>query len=217
VPEARRAESHSPVERDEHDSFRDLCIVCGDFPHLRPVFLGQILLFVVGADKQELAVIRKAIAERAKSPGIGKRRGRPKAADDDELMDQGRLTAWQRHIERKTWREIAQAHGKEFTGQNAKQVVRTLKRQEDYLAASISQAVPPSYVIPSGAHQGELRPGALEHKPFQQLIWLRTGLPFGKHPEQCKRIVAALWPRGPAARDALTDRRMRYLLNKMGK
>jgi len=182
---------------DVHDHFRDLCVIYGDFH--RAVFLEQILHFVAFARKQELDEIRKVVQERAKGLRAGGKRGRPSAQDDEELSYQARRVAWQHHVEGMTWRQIAEAAGIRVTSQNIKQVTRTLQRREDYLAAKISHAVPPSYVVQDGEKQGDLKPGILDHKPLQQILWSRVALPFRTHPDECKKIVRALWPRASEA------------------
>jgi hypothetical protein len=223
--------SESPEGWDEHLGFRGVCTYCGDFPHLRPVFLGQILHFVEDADKHELTAIRRAVAQRAKSGGMGgtrKQRGRPGTADDDHLMYQARLVAWLHYADGKpkTWKTVAGLLGVKFpsiadelTGNadlDEKQILETLQRREDYLAAAIWEAVHPNWVARCGKRgEGrELKPRILQHKPAQQWLWSKTGLPFREYPEECKRIVEALFPRGLAASTKLTRQRVGYLLKK---
>jgi hypothetical protein len=219
-PEPDCADIEGVLGWDEHLGFRSACMVCGDYSHLRPVFLGQILCFVRTASKHEVAVIRKSIQERAKSRDLMKKRGRPSALDDDRLIDKARRVAWLRHVEHKKWAQVAEAVGiqvirpdNEHCG-NIRAVTRTLQRQENYLAANIWNAVYPNYVVHQGEQRGELRPGVLEHKPLQQWLWIKAGLPFREHPEQCKRIIKALWPRGLRAATEQTQRYIRYLTSK---
>jgi hypothetical protein len=211
-----RADIEGVLGWEEHLGFRSICMVCGDYPHLRPDFLGQILCFVRTASKHEVAAIRKAVQGRARSRDLMKKRGRPSALDDDRLTYKARPVAWLRHVEHKKWRQIAEAVGmrvirpdNEQCG-NIRAVTRTLQRQEDYLAARIWEAVPFYWRVREGPHGGELRPEALEHKPLQQWIWIKAGLPFREYPEQCKRIVNALWPRGLRAATEQTQRYIRY-------
>lgn len=201
------------AEGDGHDGFRDVCMVCMDFAHLRPIFLSQILCFVRGADKHDLAIIGKSVRERAKSRDLWKKRGRPRAQDDDRLSYRARKVVWLRHVEGKTWRQIAEALGMPIieanknTEGNIKTVSWTLQRLENYIAAKIWKAMYPSYVVRQGEQRGELKPGVLEHKPAQQWLWIKAGLPFRERPEECKKIVKALWPRGLRA---ATEQDQRY-------
>ncbi len=192
----------------EHDHFRDLCVVYGDFH--RAVFLEQILHFVSFARKNELGALREAVQARAAQLRTGGKRGRPSAHDDEALRRLALRVAWQRRVERMTWRQIAKAEGMRVTADNIKQVTLTLQRREDYLAAEISYAVPPSYVAQDGEHSGDLKPGILDHEPLRQWLRSRTGLPFHTQPDECKKIVLALWPRARKAADKELDRRIAY-------
>lgn len=204
---------------DPHQGFRNSCMVCGDIPNLREVFLREILLFIASANKSELAALGKAVAKRAKSPGIKKKRGRPPVLDDEESMYAARIVAWSRRIERKPWRQIARIVSERLPGrfafpdENSKSVGWTLQRVENYLAAAIWRAIPPSYVRESAAGR-ELSPTALDHKRLQAFIEYRTGLPFRTHPVECTAIVNALWPRGLAADWNLSDRHLAYTRKK---
>lgn len=160
--------------------------------------MRQILSFVQEGDRPELTAIGKAIAKRVKSPGIRRKRGRPNATDDDELMYQARQVAWWHWVEGKPWDEIALAQGLAWDEENEEQrknVRWTLQRREEYLAAMLWRFVPPGYVVQHGEHRGDFKSGALDDKTLQRLIRFHTGLPFMTHPEQCKQIVQALWPR----------------------
>jgi len=145
------------------------------------------------------------------------------------------LVAWRRIIDSKRATEIAtepyekgvrnihlipptyNEDGEEIQPGNIQSIRGQLWRSENYLAAMIWDAAPPSYVVQEGAYRGDLKPGALEHKPLQQLIWIRTGLPFRERPEQCKRIVNELWPRAMRANHEPIKGRMAYRLNKKPK
>jgi hypothetical protein len=192
---------------DPHLGFRTMCAMYADFN--RPVFLEEILRFVSFAEKQELAAIREAVQARAKGLRLGGKRGRPSAHDDEALRRQALRIAWQHHVKGMTWRQIAEAQAVRVTRSNSKQVTLTLQRREDRLAAEISHAVPPEFVD-HHPDRDELKPGALEQKYLQQLLRLSTGLPFHTHPNECRKIVLALWPRGAEAAFKELDQRFAY-------
>jgi hypothetical protein len=210
---------------DQHPVFWSVSIVYGDFPHLRPILLGQILLFIADADQQELKAIRKTVARRAKSRGFGgiiKKRGRPGPEVDDATLYAGRRVAWLRHVEGKTWPEVARSFGVKSPSESdaragftyPKRFIWTLQRREDYLAARIYEVVPYYWRVQEGPQRGELLPEILETKPCQQWIRHHTSLPFNTHPEECKRIVRALLKsrRGLRAAAELSERQARYQL-----
>ncbi len=208
------------LENDEHGYFRDVCMVCIDFSHLRGIYLWQIRHFVRGANKDEVAAIGAAIAMRAKSSGLRKKRGRPGLNHDDKLALKARDVAWHNHIDHWDWKKIAESVGmrvtsgnKEHEG-NEKTVRWNLRRLEAYLAARIWEAIPPSYVVQHGEESGQLKPGILDHKPLQQMLWIKANLPFREHPGECKKIVEAIWPRALRAATEYSDRQIRYLLRK---
>jgi len=134
-------------------------------------------------------------------------------------MYQARRVAWSHRVERKTWEETALEVGFRWDDdeQQRRTVRWTLQRREDYLAARLYHAVPPSYVVQCGEHKGDLIPGALDHIPFRQAVWSGTGLPFRTHPEQCKTIVLALWPRASDADWRETKRILRNPRTKRGR
>ncbi len=225
-----QSQGDSMEEADEHREFRDICMVCGDYGQLRHVFLKQILYFVQGADKKELAMIRIAVADRAKSRGLRKKRGRPSVSEvaqmlgvheDDELMHAARVVAWSRRIERKSWSKIAQIVSERFPDRyrNLKKnenYIWTLRRIENYLAARIWRAVHSYWVDRAGSYgeKDTLKPGILDLPGVRQCIRSKTGLPFKSHPDQCKRIVKALFPRGSSVATEETVRRVSYFRNK---
>ncbi len=192
----------------EHDWFRELCMIMGDFPANRPLLCHQIMLFIQGADRRELAEIRSAVQachRKFKRP----KRGRPTVPQDDEIMGQARQAVWMRLIEQRSDREIAKTLGMqvvepvrnpsgliEIPG-NIESIKRQMQRLEDYLADAVYRAIPASH-IRHGATGREIAPGALDSRTLQTLIRSKTGLPFRTHPEECKRIVEVLWPRGSA-------------------
>ncbi len=190
-------------------------------------------MFISGADKRELAVIRDVVAKRAKR--IVKKRGRPGLSDDDKLLYRARLVTWLRVIEGKSSDEIAtilyekkiwkigiipptyNEHGKEIQAGNIQSIRGQLWRLENYLAAMMWDAVTEFSVASEVDRRGAPPPGVFEDKPLMHMIWTRTGLPFRERPEECKRIVTVLWPRGPRASEERFERRMAYLLRKQHK
>ena len=211
---------YGPDERDHHGYFRDICMVCGDTQHLRPIFLGQIVLLLHRATRRELALARKAVAERGRSRGILKKRGRPSVQDDDELSYKSRLVAWRRIIDKWSTERIAGTLGMRITKTgprhkgNIEGVRWTLRRLENYLAAKIWEAMHPSWVMHLEDGSRVPKPGILDHKPVQQCLWTKTGLPFREHPDECKRIVLALWPNALGAAVKMTEQRFRYMREK---
>jgi hypothetical protein len=97
---------------------------------------------------------------------------------------------------------------------NIQTVRGRLWRLENYLAVRIWDATPSSYVVHDGENSSDMRLDALEHKPLQQLVWIQTGLPFRERPDECKRIVRELWPRGQHASSKLSEQKISYLLKK---
>jgi len=208
-------------------------MLAGDLEHLRPHLLDQVLMFISGADKRELTVIRSVVAKRAKR--IVKKRGRPGLSDDDRLLYQSRLVAWRRIIEGKNAEKIAtelyekkiwkigiipstyDKHGKEIRAGNIQSVRGQLWRLENYLAVMMWDAVTEFSAASEADRRGALPPGIFENKPLMHMIWVRTGLPFRERPEECKRIVTELWPRGPRASEERFEKKIAYLLRKQRK
>lgn len=197
-------------ERDwrEHGWFREVCMVLSDFPANRPLLLEQINLFISEANQREIQDIRRTVKER-RPTAKREKRGRPSVSKNDQIASDSIRVAWMRHIECMSWKQIAAAlpsywHDEKF---------KTLRNLEDYLAASIYRAIPPSYERVSAAGR-EIAPGALDSRQLQAHIGYRTGLPFNTHPLECKKIVAALWPRGRTADSLLFERAFAYRQKK---
>jgi hypothetical protein len=189
-----------PLDYDPHGHFRDLCMLYGDSN--RPVFLNEIReWFIRGANKQELSEIRKAVGARAKGLRGGGKRGRPRARDDENFLIRARLTAWRRVVLRWTWKQIVREAGLKATKPNE----RTVQRRVDYLAAMIWRALPDARL----AEDAERLRKILELKPIQDLLRFEVGLPFRDHPEECKKIVLELAPRGLKASAEITARLVR--------
>lgn len=179
------------MDNDPHGHFRDLCLVYGDF--YRDVFLEEFeQWFIRGASQHEVSRIRKSVQARAKAlRQKGGKRGRPRGRDDECFLYKARVVAWHRIVEGWSWPKIAQAAGLTPTKPN----IRTVQRQCDHLAAIIWQSLPQ----PGHADQPEKLDRDVDSKSIQHLIRIRTGLPFHSHPEQCKKIVVQLAPRGGRA------------------
>jgi len=168
--------------------------VCGDSRHRRPLFLDEALLFIQNADWVELTQIRGAIAQRGRA-GWHDRRGRPGAFKEESINGCALRAVWMRYIEGKTQREVSSAVGMPDNSPDAKGT--SVRRLEDYFAAMIYDSVPYEYLekTEAGLGQYEIKPGALDDKHLQARICFNTKLPFLTHPDECKRIVTALWPR----------------------
>jgi hypothetical protein len=147
------------------------------------------LVFIRGADKKELAEIRQRIAKdaRIKRP----RRGQPEVHTNENIMATALRVAWMRHVDGKKWLEIASV----LPEYSPDEKFKTLRNLEDYVAAAIWRAIPASCIRETVAGR-EIAPGALDRKKAQAYIQFETGLPFISNPEQCKKIVTALWERG---------------------
>jgi hypothetical protein len=157
---------------------------------------------------------------REKSPDLRRKRGRPSLNHDHKLALKARDVAWHKHIDHWDWKKIADSinmpvtRGNEKHEGNEKTVRWNLRRLEFYLAARIWEAIPPSYVVQHGKQSGQLKPGVLDHKPLQQILWIKANLPFREHPAECKTIVESIWPHALSAAAEYTARRVRYLSNK---
>jgi hypothetical protein len=103
--QANQIDKPESTSNEAHLGFYSDWMLAGDLAHLRPYLLDQVLMFISGADKRELAVIRTVVAKRAKR--IVKKRGRPGLSDDEGLLYQARLVTWLRVIEGKSSDEIA--------------------------------------------------------------------------------------------------------------
>jgi len=183
----------------QHRWFRTVCMTLGDFPAKRPLFLTEILTFIRDARRDELAKIRKAVAEQRKTKT--RQRGRPGVRKDERIMTTALRVAWMRHVEGRTWQQITHA----FPQYGHDEKFKTLRNLEGYLAAAIWRTIPSNYTRQS-AKGREIAPGALDSRPLQRWIRWHTGLPFDSHPEESKRIVQALWPHGFAVVSKLEKR-----------
>lgn len=176
---------------DPHSGFRETWVLCGDVSHRRPLLLKRAILFIGSATRSELAQIRRAVAMRAEK-AWHKRRGRPDALDDEELMSKARQVAWMRCVQGKTWKDVRTAI---LPPHSADETALSPRRLQDYLAAVIYKALPPEYIIHVGPGRFEINSEAWEDKLFQSYVGFRTGLPFRTHPVECRKIISKLWPR----------------------
>jgi hypothetical protein len=151
------------------------------------MFLEQILdLFVPSATKGEIAQIRKAIQNQERAlRGKSGRRGRRRGQDSSDWRRKALQAAWRRHVLGWTWPEVAASERLRPTKPN----LRTLQRRCDDFAALVWRALP-GHV--RGPQLGEF----LRMKDIQSLIRWRTGIPFDRDPEACRKLVLALEPRG---------------------
>jgi hypothetical protein len=184
-------------EIDPHANFRDLCMLYGDFN--RPVFLEEILRFLSSwiASRGEIEAIRDALRKSEKRIKERQRakRGRPHAWDNEGWIQKAMTAAFRRRVLDWSWPRVTESMGLEPTRPN----IRTIQRRELRFAELIFEAIPPSGAWENGQYGIELRPGILDHKPVQQWIRSKTGLPFDDRPEECKKMVLALAPLGSKA------------------
>ncbi|HKO06050.1 MAG TPA: hypothetical protein VJW51_14930 [Candidatus Acidoferrales bacterium] len=174
------------IEEDpRHAQFLDLCLLYGDFN--RPVFLEAILrFFVEAAGAKELAALRRAVRDRAKTIRSGGRNRRPRGEESRAWLRATLRLVWLREVEHWTWPKIAAAAGMKPTKPN----IRTLQRRCDHFAVLVWRAT-----HGRGDHPKALRK-MLEAKPVQRWYRSQLGLPFDSHPEECKRLVRILVSRG---------------------
>jgi len=175
-------------EDSRHSPFLDLCLLYGDFN--RPVFLDAILhWFLESASPAELKSLRRAIRDRARSLHRSSKPGRPRGAHDRLWIRSSTQLVWRREILRWPWRKIATASSLEPTKEN----IRTLRNRRDQYAILVWNAA-----MGAGAHTH--KPETLRRllKALRIRRWFRSrlALPFAEYPEECRRIVLALAPRG---------------------
>jgi hypothetical protein len=187
-------------DADGHGRFRGLCVVYGDSN--RSVFLQEFLKwFVRNASRGELDKLRKAIASRAKVVGKGRKRGRPRVEEDDDLRHSVKVSAWRRIVDGWTWWQIAESAGMKPTKANIKTLERRLSRNVDQYAAIIWRACADAgFWHTSASFESNLvaLQKGLETNKLRQWLWAKTGLPFPQvqSAEGCIKIVLALAPRG---------------------
>jgi hypothetical protein len=179
-------------EDSRHDNFRNTCMAYGDFN--RQVFLEEILRFISSAitSKAELTAIRKAVLKRTKRLEKPGQRGRPRAWDNEEWIQKAITSAFRRHVLGWSWPKVTESIGMQPTKPN----IRTVQRRELTFAELIFEAIPPVGCWDIGKFGEKLRETALDSKSTQMWISSKTGLPFDKQPEDCKKIVFALAPLG---------------------
>jgi hypothetical protein len=175
----------SAEEDPRHSAFLDLCLLYGDFH--RPVFLQAILRwFVESAGRDELDSLRRAIRDRTKLLRRGGRKGRPREENDWNWLRSSAQLVWQREVLGWSWPKIAAAAGMKPTKPN----LRTLQNRRDRYAMLLWRATPGRCDDPKKLAR------ILEAKSIQRLYRSRAALPFDTHPEECKKIVLKLAPRG---------------------
>jgi len=173
---------------DEHPGrshFLDLCILYGDFN--RPVFLAAFLQSFLGsASPDELKSLRRAIRDRGKALRRNRSKGRPRTGQSWNWICSTLKLIWEHDINRRSWREIASAAGIKST----EHTTRAFQKRRDHYAMLIWEALPGRIEQP-----GELG-RMLNSRPVQRLLRSRLALPFDTHPQECRKIVLALAPRG---------------------
>jgi hypothetical protein len=183
-------DAHSP-NNDPHAKFRDLCMLYGDFN--RAVFLEEILNFIAGfgATAAELSAIRTAVQKRNKQLAKRPQRGRPRAGEDRQWMQQAVAAAYRKHVVRWSWSRVTESMGMKPTKPN----IRTVQRRIAQVAELFADALPPELLEPAivgGRYGRRLREGALDSSRAQLWLQSKTGLRFDTRPEDCKKLVEAL-------------------------
>lgn len=186
-----------PYHRDQHDWFRDYCMLYGDFN--RPVLLEEILLFIGVANRSEVSEIRRAVQNRTKRFKGERKKGRPAAEKDWEWMSLAQTEAWRMYALGWDWKKVVEAEGVKPTETS----YRTLQRRLDRLAGMLYGA------LPQWARGHEILgyvcvplEQAVSMPQVQQMIRMKIRLPFQSHPDECRKVVLGLIPRGRDAYDA---------------
>jgi hypothetical protein len=177
-------------EDPRHAPFLNHCLLYADFN--RPVLLNAILRwFVESADANELKRLRHAIRDRAKALRRPGKKGRPRAEHTLKWISASARLVWQREILHWPWPKIAAAAGLKPTKPN----LRTLQNRRDHYAMLVWRA---ASRLTSRADQPEVLSKMLDSTRNQRWFRSQLGLPFDTHPEECRKIVLALIPRGLA-------------------
>lgn len=191
VPSEEAYNYHAPMiartteEDPSHARFLDLCFLYSDFN--RPVFLEAILhCFIESAGPSELKSLRRGIRDREKALPRNGRKGRPRAEHDWNWIRRSARLAWQREILHWSWSGIAAAAGMKPTKPN----IRTLHNRLDRYAVLVWKATP------GPSSEPDVLAKTLQARHIQLLFRSRTALPFDTHPEECRKIVLKLAPRG---------------------
>lgn len=188
--------------------FRELCSLCVDFN--RPLFLEEILGFICSANKEELAKLRKDIADRTKNLKAHRgKRGRPGRHSDVEQRTRNRIVAWQYHVQNWRWAKIAKANGLEPTRGN----IRTLVRWRDAFAEEVWNAlndVPRNWPTLTTERIREV----LKNRTVRNWLRNKTKLPIREFPQECEKIILALAPIGQKVSREEFGRRFSLLLKK---
>jgi len=185
-----------PLDDDSHAKFRELCMLYGDFS--RAVFLEEILNFIssFGATKAELSAIRTVVQKRTRRLAKRPLRGRPRAGEDREWMQRAVAAAYRKHVLGWSWSRVTEAMGMKPTKPN----IRTVQRQIEQVAEIIADAIPAEWwetVVVSGRYGRKLRDGALDSRKLRLWLISKTGLRFDTRPEECKKLIEALFATKP--------------------
>jgi hypothetical protein len=142
--------------------------------------------FVESASPSELKSLRRAIRDRARSLRQNGKKGRPRAEESWDWICSTLKLIWEHDIKGKSWREIAYVAGIKPTIHTT----RTFQKRRDHYAMLVWQA------LPGRTDDAKALSRSLEAKVIQRLLRSRVALPFDTHPEECKKLVLALAPRG---------------------
>jgi hypothetical protein len=168
-----------------HEAFLDLCLLDADFN--RPIYLDAFLKwFLPSASPAELKALRRAIRDRARALRQTHKKGRPHAVESWQWIRSSLKLVWHREIDGWSWPRIAAAAGLKPTKAN----LSTLHNRRDYYATLIWQALP----APRGGLKALKK--LLDARSIQRLLRSKLAIPFNTHPQQCKRLVLKLAPRG---------------------
>jgi hypothetical protein len=154
---------------EDHQDFEGACEAYGRYS--RPVFMHTFIkTFIRSAKKDELRLLRRAIATAARVEKNAKR-GRPSAACDERVLRQARFIAMRRYVHRETWKQIANGLGLDLA--RLKTHIRTMKRQLKFLAEVVWEGF-------DREDTAALAAVILEWRAMQISLRTKTGLPFAK-------------------------------------
>jgi hypothetical protein len=190
-------DSDEYLDRDPHGWFRDQVMLHGNLN--RPILLEEILRFIGCSDRKEVSAIRAEIQARTKPFRGQRRKGRPAAEKDWKWMRLALSEAWRMYALGWHWKKALEAEELKPTKTN----YRTLQRRLDRLAGMMYGALPPWATGDEVKGYGYTSlEDALSKPLLQQVIHSKLRLPFRSHPDECRKVVLGLLPRGRAAYEA---------------
>jgi len=170
---------------DDHQPFLDLFLLYADFN--RPLLLETFLeSFLASASPSELKTLRRAIHDRAIALRQSRKKGRPRAEKSWAWICSALRLVWRREIDGWSWPRLAAAAGLKPTKPN----IRTLRNRYNHYTALIAQTLQRLNPAPEALNK------LLDAEPIQRLLQSKLALPFDTHPQECKRLVLKLLPRG---------------------